>query len=83
MFVLPLVGRTVKYLVDVSPDRQQFIDPPLALLVLGVPGVLLGKQGLDLRRQCLDGVDAILQEPQFFHPLSEDLSEDHSTPGLF
>ena len=55
MFVLPLVGRTVKYLVDVSPDRQQFIDPPFLLSALGVPGVLLGKQGLDLRRQRLGG----------------------------
>ena len=40
---------------DVPPDRQQLIDSPLLLLALGVPGVLLGKQGLDLRRQCLDG----------------------------
>ena len=52
--------------VDVPLDCQQFIDPPFLLLTLGVPGVLLGKQGLDLRCQCLDGVDAILQEPQFF-----------------
>ena len=41
--------------VDVPPDRQPFIDPPFLLLALGVPGVLLGKQGLDLRRQCLGG----------------------------
>ena len=45
--------RAGKYLVDAPPDRQQFIDPPLALLVLGVPGVLLGKQGFDLCRQRL------------------------------
>ena len=41
--------------VDVPLNRQQFIDPPLLLLALGVPGVLFGKQGLDLRRQCLGG----------------------------
>ena len=41
--------------VDVPLDRQQFIDPPFLLLALGVPGVLLGQQGLDLCRQCLDG----------------------------
>ena len=41
--------------VDAPLDCQQFIDPPFLLLALGVPGVLLGKQGLDLRRQCLDG----------------------------
>ena len=45
----------MKRLVDVPLDRQQFIDPPLALLVLVVTGVLLGKQGLDFRRQCVDG----------------------------
>ena len=74
----------MKHQVDVPPDRQPFIDPPFLLLVLGVPGVLLGKQGLDLRRQRLGEVDAILQEPQLSHPLSEDLSGDHiSTPGLF
>lgn len=44
----------MKHLVDAPLDRQQFIGPPL-LLALGVPGVLLGKQGLDLRRQCLGG----------------------------
>ena len=78
-----LAGHIVKHLVDVPLDRQQFIDPPFLLLALGVPGILLGMQGLDLRRQCLDRVASILQEPQFFHPLSEDLSGDHSTPGLF
>ena len=41
--------------VDVPLDRQQFIDPPFLLLAPGVPGVLLGKQGLDLRRQRLGG----------------------------
>ena len=45
----------MKRLVAVPLDCQQFIDPPLLFLALGVPGVLLGKQGLDLRRQCLDG----------------------------
>lgn len=55
MFVPLLAGRTVKHLVDAPPDRQRFIDPPLLLLVLDVPGVLLKKQGLDLRRQCLGG----------------------------
>ena len=55
MCVPSLAGRIVKHLVDVPPDRQQFIGPPLLLLALGVPGVLLGKQGLDLRRQCLNG----------------------------
>ena len=55
MLIPLLAGCAVKYLVDVPLDRQQIIAPPLLLLVLGVPGVLLGKQGLDLRRQCLDG----------------------------
>lgn len=41
--------------IDVPLDCQQFIASLLAPLALGVPGVLLGKQGLDLRRQCLDG----------------------------
>ena len=36
--------------IDVPLDCQQFIASPLAPLALGVPGVLLGKQGLDLRR---------------------------------
>ncbi len=40
--------------VEVPLDRQQFIGPPLLLPAFGVPGVLLGKQGLNLRRQCLD-----------------------------
>ena len=48
-------GCSVKHLVDAPLDRQQIIDPPLALLALGVPNVLLGKQILDLRCQCLDG----------------------------
>ena len=50
-----MTGCAVKHQVDVPLNRQQFIDPPLLLLALGVPGVLLGQQGLDLRRQCLDG----------------------------
>ena len=45
----------MKHPADVPPDRQQLIDSPLLLLVLGVSGVLLGKQGLDLRRQYPDG----------------------------
>ena len=53
MLVPPLAGRTVKHLVDVPLDCQQIIDLPLLLLALGVPGVLLGKQGLDFRRQRL------------------------------
>ena len=55
MLVPPLAGCAVMHQVDVPLDRQQFIDPPLLLLVLGVPGVLLGEQGPDLRCQCLDG----------------------------
>ena len=83
MLVPPLAGCAVMHLVDAPLNCQQFIGPLLAILVHSVPGVLFGKQGLDLRRQRLGGVDAILQEPQFFHPLSEDLSEGHHTPGLF
>ena len=55
MLVPPLAGCAVQYLVDAPPDRQPFIDPPFLLLVLVVSGVLLGQQGLDLRRQRLDG----------------------------
>ena len=45
----------MKRLVAVPLDCQQFIGLPFLLLALGVPGVLLGEQNLDLRRQCLDG----------------------------
>lgn len=62
MLVPLLAGYAMKYLVDVLPDCQQFIDPPFFLLALGVPGVLLGKQGLALRRRCLSGGDAILRK---------------------
>ena len=55
MLVPPLAGRTVKHLVDVPLDGQQLVRLPLTLLILIVPGVLLGHQGLDLRRQLLDG----------------------------
>lgn len=73
----------MKHLVDIPPDRQQFIGPPLLLLALGVPGIFLGKQGLDLCCQRLDGEGYHFARATIFHPLSEDLSGDHSTPGLF
>ena len=73
----------MKHQVDVPPDRQQFIGPLLALLILSVPGVLLGQQGLDLCRQCLGGGGCHSARAIMFHPLSEDLSGDYSTPGLF
>ena len=55
MLVPPLAGCAVKHLVDVPLDGHQLVRLPLALLVLGVPGVLLGHQRLDLRRQLLGG----------------------------
>ena len=53
MFVPPLAGRSMKHLFNVPLDSQQFICPPSMLLVLGIPGILLGQQRLDLRRQFL------------------------------
>ena len=53
MLVPPLAGRTMKYLLDVPFDGQQFIGPLFLLLVLGVKGVLLRQQFLDLRCQFL------------------------------
>ena len=73
----------MKYLVDIPLDCQQIIDPPLALLVLGVPGVLFGKQSLDLRRQYLDGGGCHSARATIFSSAIRDLSGDHSTPGLF
>ena len=55
MLVPPLAGCAVKHLVDVPLDGQQLVRLPLAVMVLGVPGVLLGEQGLDLLRQPFDG----------------------------
>ncbi len=45
----------MQHLVDIPLDGQQFIGLPFPLLVLGVPGVLLYQQGVDLRRQRLGG----------------------------
>ncbi len=53
MLVPLLDGCSMQNLVDVPLDGQQFIGPPFPLLVLGVPGVLLHQQGIDLRRQHL------------------------------
>ena len=49
MLVPPLAGRTVKHLVDVPLDGQQLVRLPLTLLILIVPGVLLGHQGCSPR----------------------------------
>lgn len=67
VLIHPLAGCAVEHLVDIPLDSQQFISPLLLLLVLGVFGILLGQQHLDLRRQLLswrelgDGFD--LKEP--------------------
>jgi len=53
MFVPPLAERAMQHLVDIPLGVQQFIGPPFPLLVLGVPGVFLYQQGVDLRRQRL------------------------------
>ena len=55
MLVPPLAGRAVKHLVDVPLDGHQLVRFPLALLVLGVPGILFRQQRINLRRQLFDG----------------------------
>ena len=80
--------RAGKYLVDAPPDRQQFIDPPTRRLLswYSVYPAFFSESRVSISAvSALAERDAILQEPHFFHPLSEDLSGDHSTviPGLF
>ena len=66
-------GRAVKHLVDIPLDRPQFIDP-----------AFFSESGASISAViALTEGDAILQEPQFFHPLSEDLSGDYSPPDFF